>query len=314
MERGILVIGSLNTDMVVVAPRFPEPGENVHGSDFSMVAGGKGANQAVAVHRLGLPTALLSCVGSDVFGDFLCERLRSCGVDDSLVKRSREVGTGVALIVVEEGTGNNTIVVDPGSNYALAPSDLDALDGHYPEHAAALFQLEVPLDVVVEGARRARENGLLTILDAGPPRHDRLDVVEHFDVVSPNRAELAALTGEDVGDRRSVARACGPLLQRGVEAVVVKMGDEGALLATSEGAWQFDPFDVEAVDSTGAGDAFTAGLACALVEGREPPEAVLFANAAGAAAVRVLGAQPSMPSRSDVDSLLDEQSPGVRRL
>lgn len=300
--------------MVVVAPRFPDAGENVHGTGFSMVAGGKGANQAVAVHRLGLPTALLSCVGSDVFGDFLCDRLRNYGVDDSLVKRSRESATGVALIVVEEGTGNNTIVVDPGANMALAPSDLDMLEGRYDACACALFQLEVPLEVVAEGARRARERGLLTVLDAGPPRHGRIDIVEQFDVVSPNRAELAVLTGKSVDDLDSVAGACQALLERGVGTVVVKMGEEGALLATGDGAWHFGRFEVEAVDSTGAGDAFTAGLACALVEGRGPDEAVAFANAAGAMAVTVLGAQPSMPDRASVEALLASQGPEVRRL
>lgn len=304
MAAGVIVVGSMNLDMVAVAPRLPGPGENVHAHGFRMVAGGKGANQAVASHRLGNPTWLLGCVGADRFGDFLLEKLEEYGVDPSLVVRTESAMTGVALVVVEEDTGMNTIVVDPGANMSLRISDLEGLEGSYGSAGTALFQLEVPVEVVSEGARRASERGLVTVLDAGPPRRVDRAVLAAFDVVSPNERELAAIIGSPVTDAADAAQGGGELLLAGAGTVVVKMGAAGAVLVDPEGAWHFPAFQVSAVDSTGAGDAFTAALATALAEGMEPAEATRFANAAGALAVTVMGAQPSMPERSAVELLL----------
>lgn len=301
---GVLVVGSINFDMVIKAPRAPGPGENVHGTGFSMVAGGKGANQAVASSRLGKEAYLLACAGADAFGDFLVEALDGAGLDSSLVIRSESVTTGVAFIVVEEATGVNTIVVDPGANMAMTVADLDALEPYYDRCDVALFQLEIPLDVVREGALRARERGLKTVLDAGPPRGAEVALARMFDVVSPNLKELEALTGRAITGIESAVAAARELTGTGIETVVVKMGVEGALLVTGRHAAHLQAFDVDAVDSTGAGDAFTAALAVSLSEGRELEAAVSFANAAGAAAVTVLGAQPSMPSRADVERIL----------
>jgi len=301
---GVLVIGSMNLDMVITAPRLPEPGENVHGTGFAMVPGGKGANQAVAAARLGEDAVLMGCVGRDTFGDLLLDAVAPTGVDASAVKRDPGCSTGVALIAIEEGTGMNTIVVDPGANMALTVDDLDAVEPFYQKAGTALFQLEIPLDVVVEGARRARDRGLVTVLDAGPPRDAPLELLKAFDVVSPNEKELAALSGREVRGVKSAMSAAKELARAGIKRIVVKMGEQGALLVAAGGAVHVPPFEIDAVDSTGAGDAFTAGLAVALSEGADDPEAVRFANAAGAAAVTVLGAIPSMPERSAVERLL----------
>jgi ribokinase len=314
MAPGILVVGSINLDMVAIAPRIPGPGENVHARGFQMVAGGKGANQAVACHRLGSPTWLLACTGSDHFGDLLATRLEESGVSASMVRRAPGTATGVSLIVVEEGSGANTIVVDPGANMSLVPGDLDALDRYFEKAGSALFQLEIPVEVVREGARRARERGLVTILDAGPPRRLDTSVIERFDVVSPNERELAALTGREVSGMSSAAEAALELLEAGAGMVVVKMGSSGSLMVTGEGAWHFPSYNVRAVDTTGAGDAFTAGLTVALGEGMEPVRAAGFANAAGAVAVTVVGAQPSMPARQQVEALVGSQALEGRRL
>lgn len=314
MAAGVIVVGSMNLDMVAVAPRIPGPGENVHAHGFRMVAGGKGANQAVASHRLGNPTWLLGCVGADRFGDFLIERLEGYGVRSSLVLRSESAATGVALIVVEEDTGLNTIVVDPGANMSMAVGDLDRLRECYRSARTALFQLEIPVEVVAEGARRASAEGLVTVLDAGPPRQVDRSLLAAFDVVSPNEKELAALTGAPVIDAVGAADAGASLLRAGAGMVVVKMGAAGAVLVDPEGAWQFPAFEVRAVDSTGAGDAFTAALATALADGMEPVEATRFANAAGACAVTTIGAQPSMPGRSMVEELLSAGGSRVTRL
>lgn len=303
---GILVVGSLNLDMVITVPHIPRPGENVHGNNFSMVAGGKGGNQALAAARMGQDSYLRSCVGIDAFGDFLIEALESGGVDTTLVKQTDEVSTGIALVAVEAGSGMNTIVVDPGANMALVAEDLDVLEACYERCATALYQLEIPLEVVAEGAIRAKAHGLMTVLDAGPPRGARVDLAKSFDVVSPNERELASLTGREVDGIDSAASAARELVDAGIGTVVVKMGGSGALLVTADRVEHVPAISVEAVDSTGAGDAFTAGLAVALSEGFDIIEATEFANAAGACAVRVLGAQPSMPTREDVLSLLAE--------
>ncbi len=313
MSKGILVVGSINLDMVVISPRIPGPGENVHAHGFRMVAGGKGANQAVACHRLGTATSLLASTGDDYFGDFLSGKLEEYGVSASLVSRKPGSATGVALIVVEEDTGTNTIVVDPGANMAMTVADLDPLDGCYDVACAALFQLEIPLEVVREGARRARGRGLVTLLDAGPPRQVNASLIEHFDVVSPNEKELEALTGKVIDGVESAAAAARDITRAGA-TVVVKMGGSGAVLVDGGEAWHFPPYQVKAVDTTGAGDAFTAGLAVALAEGAHPGDAVDFANAAGAAAVTVVGAQPSMPDRATVEGLRHAQAPSRRRI
>ncbi|MHB8895503.1 MAG: ribokinase [Candidatus Geothermincolia bacterium] len=302
---GVLVVGSLNLDMVITVPYIPRPGENVHGTGFTMVAGGKGGNQALAAARMQQESYLRACVGTDAFGDFLIESLESGGVNTELVKQTDAVNTGIALIAVEDGSGMNTIVVDPGANMAMTKDDLDVLDACYDRCGAALFQLEIPLDVVAEGAVRAREHGLMTLLDAGPPRGADLELVRLFDVVSPNERELGALTGREISGVDSAVAAARELVDVGVETVVVKMGEAGALLVTRDLARVFPAFDIPAVDSTGAGDAFTAGLAVALCEGMCLEEATVFANAAGARAVMVLGAQPSMPSREEVLDLLE---------
>lgn len=314
MAKGIIVTGSLNLDMVVVTPRTPGPGENICGSGFQMVAGGKGANQAVAARKLGGRSWLLGCVGNDMFGDFLLDKLEAGGIDASMVLRKQDSKTGVALISIEQGTGINTILVDPGANLALGINDLDALEHLYGEAGAALFQLEVPLDVVEEGSRRARMKGLKTVLDAGPPRDTTVGITRNFDVVSPNRNELAALTGDNIDGDDSVVQASNKIIAEGVAEVVVKMGEEGAVVVTSNGAWRVHPFNVNAVDATGAGDAFTAALTVALGEGIDLLNATNFACAAGAAAVTVKGAMPSMPDRKKVEELVAGREENWTRL
>jgi ribokinase len=314
MARGILVVGSINVDMMVVAPTVPAVNEYVHATGFRMVIGGKGANQAIASHRLGSPTWLLARTGSDPLGVFLTESLEAEGVSTSLLLRTPEAASGVALIVVEESTGANTIVVDPGANRALAVDDLRALDTHYGEAGVALFQLEVPVEVSIEASRRARERGVLTILDSGPATRADSSVAPSFDVISPNEHELAALSGREVAGVASAAGAASDLLGMGARVVVVKMGGAGALLVEAGKAWHVPAHQVRCVDSTGAGDAFTAGLACALAEGMELAPAVRFANAAGAVAVGRVGTQPSMPDRGQVEELLESQPLEVTEL
>jgi ribokinase len=290
--------------MVVVSPVIPGPGDSVCAGDFQMIPGGKGANQAVASRKLGNHAFLLGRVGVDYFGDSLVRNLESCGVETSLIKRTESAKTGVALIVIEKETGDNTIVVAPGANSELSVEDLDSLDPYYGRVHSMLFQFEIPVEVISEGAKRARERGVTTILDAGPPRGVDISYCRDFDVVSPNRSELSALTGEPVSDIGTALRAAEVVVGEGVPTVAVKMGEAGSLLVTRDGAWHFPAYEVKAVDGTAAGDAFTAALATALGEGMELLPAMRFANAAGALAVTVFGAQPSMPTRAQVEQMI----------
>lgn len=303
----MVVVGSINTDLVIKSERIPKPGENICGTGFSMVPGGKGANQAVAAKRLGAEVYFLGCVGKDLFGDFLISNLERCGVSTAYIKMTEERNTGTALIVVEEDTGVNTIVVDPGANMALTAEDLNALDEILQKASVALFQLEIPTDVIVEGSWRAKEKGLITVLDAGPPRGMLFEALEHFDIVSPNLGELASLTGYPVNDVESAKEAAFFLCDSGVPKVVVKMGEQGALLVERKKAIHCTAFSVQAVDATAAGDAFTAALALSVARGRSMRESVLYANAAGAHAVTVFGAQPSMPTSEDVRRVLSRE-------
>lgn len=304
MRDSILIVGSVNLDLVIRAPRIPVPGENIYGAQFLMVPGGKGANQAVASRRLGNATILLGRLGKDFFGDYLLEELEESGVDTSCVKRTDARSSGVAMIVVEDPTGENTIVIDPGANLTLTTGDLDSLETYYDRADSVIFQLEIPIEVVLEGARRAGAKGVKTVLDAGPPRGLELDSCQPFDVVSPNTMELAQLTGRSLDGIESISSAARMVLEAGAGMVVVKMGGDGSMLVTDEGAWHVHPFKVNAVDATAAGDAFTAALATGLSEGMEPLDVLAFANAAGAAAVTVMGAQPSMPTREHVETLM----------
>lgn len=309
MGGGIIVVGSINLDLVVLSPVIPGPGDSVCAGDFQMIPGGKGANQAVAANRLGNRTFILGRVGVDHFGDSLVENLESCGVETSLIKRTDSANTGVALIVIERETGDNTIVVAPGANSELSVEDLDSLDPYYGQAHSILFQFEIPVEVISEGAKRAREHGVTTILDAGPPRGVDITYCRDFDVVSPNRSELAALTGQPVSDIETALRSAKVVVGGGVPTVAVKMGEDGSLLVTREGAWHIYPYEVKAVDATAAGDAFTAALATTLGEGMELPRAMRFANAAGALAVTVFGAQPSMPTRAQVEKMMGSEKP-----
>lgn len=279
-----------------------------------MVSGGKGSNQALAAKKIGGSGYLLGCVGSDVFGDLILDSLKYEGLDISLIRRRSGISTGVALITVEHDTGINTIVVDPGANLTLEIDDLDALDSLFGKAGAALFQLEIPLQVVEEGSRRARCRGLKTVLDAGPPRDTSVGITKHFDVVSPNRMELGALTGVKTGGNSSVVAASRKIIDEGVPEVVVKMGDEGAVVVTREGAWHVPPFRVKAVDTTGAGDSFTAALTVALEEGMSLLGATRFACAAGALAATVKGSLTSVPDREDVEELISVQEVNWERI
>ena len=265
--------------------------------------GGKGANQAVAVARMGAKASFLSCVGQDIIGDFLIRDLESSGIDTAWVKRTTQRSTGCAFIMLFPN-GNNCITVDPAANMAFAPEDVERAREVIERADAVVSVLEIPMEVVEAAFRVARKAGTLTVLDAGPPRHCPAEILRLADIVSPNETELAHLTGANVSDRASALEAAQKLLAQGAKTVVVKLGSDGSMLVTSQGAQHFPAYKIKAVDPTAAGDAFTAALAVEYAAGAKIEDAIRFANAAGALAATKLGARSSLPTRQEVDAFV----------
>ena len=301
----ILVVGSANMDLVVRTPRMPIAGETMFGSDFSTVRGGKGANQAVACSRMGAETHMLACVGSDAFGDALVAGLESDGVDCALVRRHAEVPSGIALIMIDD-SGENSIVVAPGSNMELTPDDIAAV-ADMASYDAVLLQLEIPMRVVEATLSAARRNDVIGVLDAGPPQSTPVEAIRAATVLSPNQTEALTILGEPVDANIPPEEVAERLLAMGAQSVVLKRGAEGALVADPEGKTAVPAYRIDPVDTTGAGDAFTAALAVSLARGDSLRRATQVGAAAGALAATVFGAAPSMPTRAAVEELMEER-------
>ena len=304
MPNSIVVLGSLNMDFVVTVERLPMPGETIFGRGFRTIPGGKGANQAYAAAKLardGSAVRMLGRVGADSFGAALKANLKDAGVDVLAVLETELEATGVALIHVDEA-GQNSITVAPGANAVLSPRDI----GHLDDARCVLLQLEVPLETVAEGLRKARQHAAIGILDPAPARELGNEILALVDIVTPNETEACMLAGVTPGrlDPAAAAAIGRRILERGAGAVLVKLGDRGCVYCGSSGTIVVPAVPVQAVDSTAAGDTFNAALAVALVEGLAIEDALRFANAAAAISVTRPGAQTSAPARAEVDSLL----------
>lgn len=301
-RRSILVIGSANIDLVARASRCPRPGESLIAHGFATVPGGKGANQAVAAARLGARVTFAGCVGDDVFAGELRRSLSAEGIDITRLKAAPGVPTGTALITVGDD-GQNAITVFPGANFELRPADVMALETQIREADVMMLQLEIPLDTIEIALSLARRCGTLTVLDAGPAQAVPDSLLRLSDVLSPNETEAHALTGRNValpGEREAAAQA---LLATGARDVVFKLGGEGSHHFARSSAHYAAPYRIEPLDTTAAGDAFTAALA--LRWGTAPVNEVLcFANGAGALAATRHGAQPSMPTLQEVEDFI----------
>ena len=299
----ILVIGSINMDVVLRAEKFPAPGETVVGTDLSLIPGGKGANQAVALSRLGASASLLGCVGKDPWGEELIEKLEENGVDTVNVTSDESLPTGNATIIVDS-EGENRIVLIAGANDALRPGLVDAALDAESSCDAILLQLEIPLRTVYHAISTGAARGIPVILDAGPPRAVPLEKLRGVTVLSPNESETEALTGIRPGDLDSAGKAAALLEEStGANEVVLKLGERGALFKDNGRYELVEAHQVEVVDTTAAGDSFTAALALEHSRGAGIAKAVRRALAAGALAVTRLGAQPSLPTAEEVDRL-----------
>ncbi len=305
----IIVVGSANVDFVVQTPHIPRPGETVLGRDFSMVMGGKGANQAVGAVRLNASVTFVARVGSDVFGDQCLEAYQSEGIDTTFITRDAEQATGVALIAVA-GDGENSITVASGANMRVTPEHVYAAVSAFEDADILLMQLEVPLATVFTASKLAREKGMRVILNPAPAQALPADLLGYIDVITPNRIELAQLIGKPEAEVRAMPdeALAHAALSLGPSSAVITLGAEGALAAGSWGWVRVPAFSITPVDTTAAGDAFNAGLAVALAQGdRALDEAVRYASACGALAATKSGAQPSLPRAADVEAFMAAQ-------
>lgn len=292
-------------DLVVRVPRLPRPGETLVGESFATVPGGKGANQAVAAARLGARVAMLGCVGDDAYGTQLREALLAEGIDCQGVTQVAGVSTGIASILVDQHSQNAIVIVE-GGNGQLLPASVERFDALLAGAKVVVCQLEVPAPTVLHGLRRARELGCTVILNpapaSGPLPGEWYPLIDYL---IPNESEAQALTGLSVDSPATADAATRVLLAAGARNVIVTLGEQGVLLASTASSQHLPAHAVQAVDTTAAGDTFVGALAVALAQGQSQAQAVRFAQAAAAVSVTRAGAQPSIPSLDDVQRLLN---------
>lgn len=290
----VIVIGSINTDMVIKTTALPVPGQTVMGGKFFMSPGGKGGNQAVAAARHGAQVKMIANVGQDMFGDESIQRLQEEGIDCSLIGRDFIQPSGVALISVNEA-GENQIVVAPGANDTLSAAHIDEAIQQIPDFSVVLMQLEIPLETVVHAVMRVAAKNCRVILDPAPAQHLPDALLAAIYLITPNETEAEQLTGITIDSEAAARAAALSLLARGVHNVALTLGANGVLLANANTQEIIPAPQVVAVDSTAAGDCFNGSLAAALARGYELRKAVRFGCRSAAISVTRLGAQDSMP-------------------
>jgi len=299
MTAKIVIVGSFNMDLTAYMERLPRPGETVNGRKFVTGPGGKGSNQAVAAARLGAEVTFIGRVGQDVFAEQAFSIWRQEGIHTDYVIRDANQATGVAPIWVDDA-GENSIVVVLGANLAMTQADIDAAADVIAKADVLITQLEINYEIVGYALKIAKEKGIRTILNPAPAGHLSPDVVALADFMTPNETELESLSGQS-GSVESNARS---LLTREGQSVVVTLGAQGAQWVSKDAANRIPAFKVQVVDTTGAGDAFNAGFAVGLAEGKSIDDAIAFANTTAALCVTRPGTAPSMPRRDEVEALL----------
>lgn len=296
----IVVVGSYATGLTLKMKRLPSPGETVLASGYRVDYGGKGSNQAVGCARLGADVRFVARIGRDSFGEMALRLYREEGIDVAFVRETADHPTGVGFILVEAGTGNNSIAIDPGANELLSAADVSDCEAAFQNAAVVLTQLEIPVQAAEAAMARGRADGAITILNPAPVRPLPKSVLQLVDVLTPNQTEAKVLTGRNPEEPLAPQEVARDLLRAGVRNVVMTLGEEGALIVTQSSLKRVPAMPMTAVDTTGAGDAFNAGLATALASGQSLESAVEFAVITGGLAVTKEGVIPSLPKREDV--------------
>ena len=303
----IIVIGSLNADLVQNVDRLPKAGETIVGGNLETFSGGKGANQAFAAGRMGARVSMIGQLGNDSLASLLLASLKSAGVNSDLVGKA-DCSTGAAVILVLPD-GENVIVISPGANATVTPALATERLGILREGSYLLSQLEIPIESVQESLAVAKARNATTILDPAPAQPLSTDLLRNVDYLTPNETETLTLLGDaslSMDDDSDVELAARKILALGPKAVVLKLGARGCMIASEQGNIRVPGFKVSAIDTTAAGDVFNGAFATALAEGKEVPDAARFANAAAALSVTRPGAQNSVPSRGEVNRYLSE--------
>jgi ribokinase len=308
MGKNVLVVGSLNMDLVITVDKLPMVGETILGNDISYIPGGKGANQACAIGRLGGNVTMLGCVGKDNFGELQKKQLSSCNVNVSFLKESDTNPTGTAVIYINS-KGENTIVVIPGANNECDVLYLKQHDMLFQQCDYILLQMEIPFEAIIHTLTRAKELGKTVILNPAPaPEPDRLpeEILKLIDHIIPNETELIKLSNEKKIDLETLERGAKTLIAKGARNVIVTMGDRGSLLVNEKETSHYPARKVQAVDTTAAGDCFNGAFVVGLAEGKTESEAIKLANIASSIVVTRKGAQISIPTREETESILRE--------
>ncbi|MNI04152.1 Ribokinase [compost metagenome] len=298
----IVVVGSINMDLVVQTNQIPVPGETLIGQQFAMVPGGKGANQAVAAARLGAEVTMIACVGDDLFGTQMLERLNSEGIDTSHIKVIPQISTGIAAIQIVPG-GDNSIIVVPGANMQVTPEQVEEASVCFQGADIVLVQLEIPLPAVAKAIELARRYGVRTILNPAPARELPRELLQQIDVITPNETEASILTRGKVEALITVEerlQEMKQLVQQG--DIMITHGAKGIVYDIEGQQGSFPAYQVKVVDTTAAGDSFNAGIAVRWGEGSSLTEAVAFATKVAAITVTRFGAQTSLPTREEVEN------------
>lgn len=297
----IVVIGSSNTDMVVICKKMPSPGETVMGKEFFMVQGGKGANQAVAAARAGGSVSFIARVGDDDFGRNAVAGYKTDGINADHILIDQDMSSGIAVILVDEVTAQNSIVVASGANGKLSIDDILSAEKIISEADVVLIQLEIPIEVVEFSLRLSKKYGVKTVLNPAPAQSLSEDILSLVDIITPNESETEILTGIYPGTEEEVKLAAATLLKKVNESVIITLGHKGVYFIAKNGENGFVPtVKVDAIDTTAAGDVFNGFLAAAISENKNFVEAISLANKAATISVTKKGAQPSIPTLEEL--------------
>jgi ribokinase len=302
----ITVVGSINLDVLALTDKYPERGETIFGKKVDYLSGGKAANQATAVAKLGNAVRLVGSVGNDVYGDLLLKSLQDNGVDTTFVKRSNAFATGTAIITIDQ-TAENTMLVLKGANDDLLPEDVEAAFANINDSKVLLVQMEVPQETVIRAMQLAKEKGMYVILDPAPAEGITVKALEYADVITPNQQETQYLLGTRVTDVESALKAAKGLEKFGVKNSIIKLGSKGSVVYQGK-SWEFIPsIPVDAIDTVGAGDSFAGALAVGINKGLDLLTSAKFANVVGALKVTKHGAQTGIPTLQEVQQFIKER-------